>query len=74
MSGMCQQCGGLIAEPNLAYGYGGKFCHCAVPVRTAYQDYYSQQTSDRQLLLEIKDLLLTQVIPSLQVNQGWDEG
>lgn len=27
----CQTCGGLIAEPNKAYGYAGKFCHCTWP-------------------------------------------
>lgn len=25
----CSVCGGLIAEPNKAYGYAGKWCHCA---------------------------------------------
>lgn len=29
----CQTCGGLIAEPNKAYGYAGKFCHCRWPDR-----------------------------------------
>jgi hypothetical protein len=24
----CQHCGGLIAEPNKAYGFAGAFCHC----------------------------------------------
>jgi phage terminase large subunit GpA-like protein len=26
---MCQHCGGLIAEPMKAYGWAGKWCHCA---------------------------------------------
>lgn len=26
---MCPRCGGLVAEPNVAYGYAGKWCHCA---------------------------------------------
>lgn len=28
---MCIVCGGLIAEPNKAYGYAGPMCHCAHP-------------------------------------------
>lgn len=24
----CLTCGNLIAEPGLAYGYAGNFCHC----------------------------------------------
>ena len=28
MSDMCHKCGGLIMEPNKAYGYAGKVCHC----------------------------------------------
>jgi len=27
----CLTCGGLIMEPNTAYGYAGKVCHCYVP-------------------------------------------
>lgn len=26
---MCSKCGGLIGEPNKAYGWAGKWCHCA---------------------------------------------
>lgn len=28
MEGMCHHCGGLIGEPNKAYGWAGKWCHC----------------------------------------------
>ncbi len=38
----CKHCGGLIAEPNKAYGFAGKWCHCGwandqftVPHRTS---------------------------------------
>lgn len=31
MSGICQTCGGLIAEPGKAYGYAGPYCHCVHP-------------------------------------------
>lgn len=26
---MCKTCGGLIGEPNKAYGWAGKWCRCA---------------------------------------------
>ncbi len=28
---LCMTCGGFIVEANKAYGYAGKFCHCATP-------------------------------------------
>lgn len=29
MENMCQKCGGLIGESGKAYGWAGKWCHCA---------------------------------------------
>jgi reverse gyrase len=28
---MCPHCGGLIARPNVAYGYAGPYCSCQKP-------------------------------------------
>ena len=25
---ICKKCDGLIARPNVMYGWGGKFCNC----------------------------------------------
>lgn len=25
---MCPRCGGLIGEPGVTYGWGGKWCYC----------------------------------------------
>lgn len=30
MESMCRKCGGLIGEPGKAYGWAGKWCHCAI--------------------------------------------
>lgn len=27
----CGRCGGLVPEPMKAYGYAGRYCHCAKP-------------------------------------------
>lgn len=34
----CLNCGGLIGEPGIAYGYVGKFCHCPIHPSRVYQN------------------------------------
>lgn len=34
---MCRTCGGLVADPQKAYGYAGRFCHCPEPARYQLQ-------------------------------------
>ena len=35
------ECGGLIMEPGVSYGYAGKVCYCANPKRA--NRYHTQQ-------------------------------
>lgn len=37
MSDTCLNCGGLIPEPNKAYGYAGKVCFCPIHLDSLYQ-------------------------------------
>lgn len=37
MSNCCLNCGGLILEPNKAYGYSGQVCHCPIKPGSQYQ-------------------------------------
>jgi len=48
---MCFQCGGLIMEPNTAYGYVGKVCHCVpVPHSSNHEIWRELQELKRRLI------------------------
>lgn len=42
---MCEHCGGLIAEPNKAYGWAGKWCHCA-PTTNMGETYHPSRQAE----------------------------
>jgi hypothetical protein len=45
----CTICGGLIAEPNKAYGFAGKFCHCGWAAKPEpYKDIESTPEETRR--------------------------
>lgn len=47
----CLNCGGAIGEPGVAYGYAGKWCHCAVNPSSKYQ-----RPSKKEIFgIELKD-------------------
>ena len=64
----CQQCSGLIPEPNSVYGYAGKICDCkwfvpagapiGIPYTNSYQD-------DRLVRIEKQIDHLTKMVAEL---------
>jgi hypothetical protein len=49
---MCNKCGGLIAEPNTAYGYSGLWCYCQAGNKANDVGQNSKQYIDHIKLLQ----------------------